>query len=487
VLKRFAKDVVIYGGVDFLFRLAQFAALPVYAHLLSVADFGLLALLTVTATLMGMLLNLGINNAVQRFYFDPEIEEADRPAVVSTGLAQLVLSGLLVTAVGGLVLLALHEEIRAAWGIGWLLLLIVLLTALPEQLAQFMLDAVRLQFAPWKFCAIALIKNLSGVLLGLWLMIYWDLGLAGLLLGTLLAAVAAVPIGVLMIRRDLTLRIRRKLAGEIFRYGYPFVFAGAAYWVFGSMDRWMLMALTGPDQVGLFSIGFKLGSIVTFLIFAFSQAWSPYAFKAYGESPNYRSIYARILSVWFFFLAFVGLGISLFGREVLMLLTPPEYWPAAPIIGICAAGLALYGTTFISNIGVSIERKTILLTYAAWLAAIANVLLNLALIPYLGAMGAAASTFLSYGVLAGSLLFWSQRLHPLPLEKAKLAFSCMIVCLSFAAAVISQYFEVSLVAGAAKAAVLVAVLGSAFLVRIVDLDLYRAMRAGRKAGLTATQ
>lgn len=478
MLKRFAKDVVIYGGVDFLFRLAQFAAVPVYAHLLSVADFGLLALLTVTASLIGMFLNLGVSNAIQRFYFDPEVPEGERPALVSTGLAQLIASGVAVTAAVLLAASFYRDQIFAAYGISWALLAIALLTPLPDQLAQYTLDAVRLQFAPWKFCVIALVKNLSGVLIGLWLMIRWEMGVAGLLLGTLIAAAAAIPIGLMMIRRDLTFRFRRRLAGLVFRYGYPFVFAGAAYWVFGSMDRWMLIEFADAEEVGLFSMGFKIASVVTFLIYAFSQAWSPFAFKTYGENPAYREIYTRILSGWFFLLALAGLGIALFGREVLMLLTPPAYWPSAPIVGICAAGLALFGTTHITAVGLSLERKTMLLTYAAWLAAIANVLLNLVLIPRWGALGAAASTLLSYFLLTSCLLYWSQRLHPLPLEKAKLGFSVLVVALSFAAAVSASRFEVSLAGAAVKAALVLAVLGGAILVGIVDRDLYRRVRAG---------
>ena len=478
MLKGFAKDVALYGGVDLLFRLAQFAAIPVYAHLLSVTDFGRLALLTVTAALLGLVLNLGVNNAIQRFYFDRAIAAQERPLLVSTGLIQLCLSGLLATAVGGAVLWSLSDEISQSYGVAGTLVAIVLLTALPEQIAQYTLDAVRLQFAPIKFCVIALVKNLLGVLLGLWLVLQWDLGVAGLLLGTLLAAVAAVPIGLLMIRRDLTWRVSCALAGRLFQYGYPFVFAGAAYWVFGSMDRWMLIELADAEQVGLFSMGFKLGSVVTFLIFAFSQAWSPFAFRAHGQDPAYRHLYARVLSGWFFVLALTGLSISLFGREVLMVLTPAAYWPSAPIVGICAAGLALYGTTHITAVGLSLERKTMLLTYGAWLAAITNVLLNLVLIPRFGALGTASSTLVAYAVLTASLLYWSQRLHPLPLEWIKLGFSMVIVMLSFAVAFLVDNVEVGLAAGALKIALIVVVLAGAFAVGIVDRELLRQVRSG---------
>src|SRR5205085_1842008 len=228
MLKKLGKDVAIYGGADFLFRAAQFVVIPIYAYTLSVADFGILALLTVSATLLGMLLNLGVSNSVQRYYFDPETEESDRPAVVSTGLAQLLLSGVVTIAVAWLALRPFAGTLQVDYGIAWPLVMIALLTVFPDQIAQYCLDAVRLQFAPLRFCAIAIVKNMLGVLLGLWFLLRWKMGVEGLLLGMLISAMAAVPIGLLMIRRDLRWGIDPVIARKVFRYGYPFVLTGAA-------------------------------------------------------------------------------------------------------------------------------------------------------------------------------------------------------------------------------------------------------------------
>lgn len=433
-LNRLGRDVAVYGGADLAFRLAQFVALPVYAYHLSVADFGILALLTVSATLLGMLVNLGVSNAVQRFYFDVGTVAAERPLLVSSGLAQLLLTGALVVGASFLTLHGLRDEIDAAYGIAWPLIAMALLTVLPDQVAQYCLDALRLQFAPVRFVAVAMVKNLLGVLLGLWFLLVEDMGVAGLLLGPLLAAAAAAPLGLVMIRRDLVARIDLAVVRRVFHFGYPYVLAGAAYWVFGSMDRWMLIELSDVEQVGLFSIAFKFATLLTFLITAFGQAWSPIAYKLAAEEPRYREYFARILSLWFLGLAWLGLALALFAPEIMRLLTPSAYWPATPMLAIAAAGVVLYGTTLVTAMGISLEKKTLLLSAAAWAAALVNLAVNLVLIPRFGGIGAAVATFLSYAVLTGAMLWWSQRLHPLPLEWGKLAFCAAIVALALLAA-----------------------------------------------------
>lgn len=484
MLKRLSKDVAIYGGADLAFRLAQFLVIPIYAHQLSVGDFGILALLTVTAQLLGLLLNLGVNNSVQRFYFDPEIPESARPAVVSTGLAQLLVSGTVTILVAFVTLKAFSGPIESDYHIAWPLILVTLLTVFPDQIAQYSLDAVRLQFAPIKFCAIALVKNLLGVLLGLWFLMGLDMGIMGLLLGNLVAAVAAVPIGILMIRRDLTRKLDREIAKKVFSYGYPFVLAGAAYWVFGSMDRWMLIELSDVTQLGLFSVALKFAAALTFVISAFSQAWSPYAMRMRTEDPLYRENFARIFSLWFFLLALLGLGLALLSPEVMMLLTPKAYWGAAPILAVGVSGVVLYGTVQLTVLGIAIERKTMLLTYGAWLAAGANVILNLALIPYMGAMGSAVATLFSYGLLTGSFLFWSQRLHPIPLERGKLLYCCLVVLGGMGASLALIPLGIGLVPLAIKAGIVLAVIAGAFATHILDPSLYRQLRAGRAGATT---
>ncbi|HEY0327416.1 MAG TPA: polysaccharide biosynthesis C-terminal domain-containing protein [Allosphingosinicella sp.] len=468
MLRKLGKDVFLYGGADFLFRFTQLLAVPVYAHILSLGDFGKWALLTVSAQLMGMVATLGVGNAVQRFYFDPETPQEERPRLISTGLFQLIASAGLVTAVALAAGFAFRDEIAASWGIEFILVVAAVAIVLPEQLAQYCLDSVRLHFAPLKFFFIALIKNLGAVLLGLVLLVQFDFGVLGLLMGVSVAAALAVPVGLLLLRRDLTLRIASDVAGKVLSYGYPFVFAAAAYWVFGSMGHWLLSAFTDIEQVGIYAIGMRFALVIGFVITAFAQAWSPFALRMYGEDPDYLANWSRVFSLWFFVLALIGLALALFAPEMMRVLTPPQYWAAAPVLAVASVAQVFYGTVQLTVLGISVAKRTILLTYAAWIAAAANVAVNLALIPLLGPVGSAIATLVAYLVLTSLFLFWSQRLHPMPLELSKLAYSLGIVVLALGAATVLNRLEVGAALFIAKCLLLLLVAGGAFAAGILD-------------------
>jgi O-antigen/teichoic acid export membrane protein len=473
MLKRLGKDIAVYGAADFAFRLVGFAVFPVYAHVFTVQEFGIYALVSTTAGLVALFANLGLNNAVQRYYWDPETKRATQLELVSTGLSTLALWSSVVALAFAAGLFPARDVIATRYGVSWTIVLIALATIVPEQILQYCLDTLRLHFTPWKFVFVSFLKNLLGVAAGLVIILGLEGGLEGLFLGSLVGASAAVPVALVLIRRDLALAVSLGTARRLVAFGYPFIFAGLAYWLFGSVDRWMLAELSDATQLGLYAIAYKFGTAVLFLNSAFGQAWSPMAQKIRRDDVHYRAAYARLLSVWFFFLVVAGSTVALFGQEVLRLLTPAEYWAAAPVLGILVMGIVLSGTTQITAVGISIERRTQLFAFAAWTTALANIALNLALIPLWGAAGAAFATFLSYALLTLLYLFWSQRLHPIPLEKARLAYSAALVGGMVAVSAGLGSLEVSPTLILAKTTLLALMIVGGIVLGIVDLAAVR--------------
>jgi O-antigen/teichoic acid export membrane protein len=145
-------------------------------------------------------------------------------------------------------------------------------------------------------------------------------------------------------------------------------------------------------------------------------------------------------------------------------------------------GVALSGTTQITAIGISLAQRTRLFATGAWITAMANLFLNVILIPHWGALGAAAATFLSYGLLTGLYLIWSQRLHPIPLEKRKLLFSATSAIGVAAASAAVAAVEPSVLTVVMKTAALMLILAGGAALGIVDFSaLGKLMMRNHKA------
>ena len=210
-------------------------------------------------------------------------------------------------------------------------------------------------------------------------------------------------------------------ARKLMKFGYPFIYAGLAFWLFGSMDRWLLAGMSSVEEVGVFSVAHRFASVILFVSMAFGQAWSPLAIKIRSDHPqNYRALYVDILLALLCAMTLLGGGIALFAPELVAWLMPVEYHGAALVLAALALGLILQSSMQVTALGISIENKTYLFARLSWLAAALNLLLNLAMIPALGALGAAVATSLCYLFLTSAYLYYTQRLHPLPLPWGKI-------------------------------------------------------------------
>ena len=89
---------------------------------------------------------------------------------------------------------------------------------------------------------------------------------------------------------------------------------------------------------------------------------------------------------------------------------PPSYWEAATFVPLLSLGAVLFGWYFVPMDSiVLIEGRTRSLFVWTLIAAATNVGLNLVFVPRLGAIAAAGSTAVGYGLLFLLVLIYSRR------------------------------------------------------------------------------
>lgn len=67
-LKNFTKDFLSYGLLSLLSKIVGLLLFPIFARIFSVEDYGLLDIFTVFLTLISLALDLGLTNALGRYY-----------------------------------------------------------------------------------------------------------------------------------------------------------------------------------------------------------------------------------------------------------------------------------------------------------------------------------------------------------------------------------------------------------------------------------
>jgi O-antigen/teichoic acid export membrane protein len=137
-------------------------------------------------------------------------------------------------------------------------------------------------------------------------------------------------------------------------------------------------------------------------------------------------------------------GIALFAGELLTMLLPAEFADAATPLVILAFCVMVQASQQITAAGISLSLKSHLFVYLVLGAAGVNVLLNMALIPSMGAIGAAWASLIAHLILTCGYLVCSKYVHPMPFPIARLLYLTGVATVLLVCALILRSHEFSL-------------------------------------------
>jgi O-antigen/teichoic acid export membrane protein len=221
-------------------------------------------------------------------------------------------------------------------------------------------------------------------------------GVIGLLIGQLV--VFAVMLCLIVAQIGFTIpkfrHIRRDLA-----FGLPLVPGTLSGWVVNSSDRFLIAFFLGAAAVGYYSPGYSLGSMLSVVSAPLALLLPPILSKHYddGNIADVRTIMTYSLK-WYAGIALPCVfALSVLSKPILLVLTTQQIATNGYLVTpFVAAGTALLGAYSVLVRIIALKKKTAIIGTIWIFAAALNFGLNLVLIPYLGLVGAALTTFLAF-------------------------------------------------------------------------------------------
>ena len=116
-------------------------------------------LVVTLAGLISIFLNLGMNNAIHRFYWDPYVKDKNRDShIITLGLIILVIWSITITSLFMIVLYSFRQTLEIRYSLEWIYIQIALITNIPSQILQYCLDVLRLHFSSVKYSILSFFR-----------------------------------------------------------------------------------------------------------------------------------------------------------------------------------------------------------------------------------------------------------------------------------------------------------------------------------------
>ena len=441
-LRTLAGHTIVYGVSGILGRLINFALVPLYTAVFNESEYGIVIELYAYVAFFNVLYSYGFETS----FFRHATKEHDYSGYFNVAQTSLLISSILLSTIIGALANPIAQFIEYpndSEYIVWLAIIIAIDAIVVIPFARLRLEGKGVRFATFR-----MINIIINVGLNLFLLLFcpwfitnhpdalateWidkiyspEIGVGYVFISNLIAnAFYLVFFLPDLLRVRLTLDKRWK---TMFKYAAPLLIVGLAGVMIDTLSRTMIKywlpdgfypGKTSQDVLGIYGACFKLSVFMTLAVQAFRYAFEPFFFN---EATNKESpeLLSKVMNYFIIFGAFAWLMISLLLKDIgPIFLRSPEYQEGLVIVPWLLGGSLCLGIYYNLSVWYKLTDRTIYGAYINIVGAAMTIGLNIWLIPEIGYMGSAITTFVVYGTMMVISYLYSRRYYPIPYQVLK--------------------------------------------------------------------
>lgn len=383
------KNIGLLTISSFGTKLITFFLVPLYTSILTTQEYGTYDLFNTTISLLIPILTINIQDGVLRFSLGADKEKTAQ--VFSYGVKLVGLSSIFICIFAWINQYLGWIKIFADYPIFFVLLYIA------TSYNQIFMNIARGVDRVADVSIAGVISALTGCLLNIWLLVFVKIGLDGYFIAAIGTALA--PCIYLGLRLHLGNYFRRntdeQLKKDMLAYSAPLVLNAIGWWINSASDRYIVTWICGVAANGIYSVGYKIPSILNVFQTIFNQAWVLSSVKEFDPEDK-DGFFVNIYNVYEFLMVGVCALLIVFTRFIARILYAKGFynaWVYVPFLTISIVFGALSG--LIGGVFAAAKDSKVF-SISTLVGAAVNTALNVVLVFAMGPMGAAIATAISY-------------------------------------------------------------------------------------------
>lgn len=401
LLKKFAKDVGMMGVTQFVLGLQAFLLLPILTRFLGATDYGIWVQIKITVILLGGFAMLGLGSAIVRFMSGEEDKEKVSKEFISVliiaVLASLILGAVVFIFSDRVGMLLTHVSYS-----GFFFKFIILMLLL-EVVHELFITFIRAKENIRLFSIVEILRAMLEIGL-IYVFLLGEWGLWGVVLAFVIVKATVILLGLLGLRKTIRLvRPSFKAVKPYLGFSLPLVIMPILHWVIQSGDQYIVGFYLGAKAVGIYGLAYSLCFVIRSLVDPIYMVSSPALSRAWNQNDKEMiKAYFRYSYKYVFMLAIpVMFGLSVLAEPILNIISTAEFTEGKLLLPFISAGFVLYCFWQLGGHLLFLKKETKKFTKIVFFLVVINVVLNILLVPFLGYLGAAVSTLVTFGVAAG--------------------------------------------------------------------------------------
>ena len=385
--KSLFSDTASFAVSNFASKILTFLLIPLYTSVLSTNDYGVADLITNTINVIYPIITLNIMESTLRFAFEKDVSKDD---VLGNSLIFVLISEVILVAVTPIVSFFSDTMYKhLVW-----FSVIFLGYNIQQILSQYVkgIGKTKIFAVSGVVHTVVLItSNIVGLLV---LRFGLNAYLFSIAIGFFFTSIYLIVGATIKIR---VFRINWPLMKDMLKFSVPTIPNNIAWWVSTSADKYVIIGYLGIAASGIYSVAYKIPSILTLLSNIFTSAWTISVIQNVDDKDGGKfqsTVYkyfnvGNVLACSALILLAQFLGKILFANDFYIA------WRCVPFLLVAYVFSGLAGFFASSFRAVKYTKG---LFNSTFIGAIANIVLNFFFVDKFGIMGAAFTTMIGFAI-----------------------------------------------------------------------------------------
>ncbi len=386
----------------------SFLLLPIFANILGTAQYGVLNLLQTFSSVLVILMTFGIERSLYRLYYDYTTENSRNRFLSTVFWSINIVSAIII----------ILSFIFAGWLSGVLsgvdafkVVVPVIIYTFLAALIQYSQIIMQVEQNGKSFLLISMLLLITYNVFSLLFLLIYEKTYTAMVYGNLVANAIVFPFAYYRIKKKIKFEFDFSILSSTVRFSFPLLLMALFAWALNMSDRLFLANFSTLEDLGLYSMGSKIVSVMILLDGAIFQAYGPYFFNLANNECE-QTAKAKIReanNAITLIVCAIAIGIVLLSNILFHSILKPEYQGSLIYVYILILGAVLTGQTGLLNPMIYQNRKTKGISIITIFCACVSVGLNRLLIPTYGPIMAALTNLISSLCMFGLTLMLAKR------------------------------------------------------------------------------
>ena len=390
--KSLVKNTIIITIGRMCTQLITFFLLPVYTALLSTEEYGTVDLLNTLVSLGLPIVTFQIEQALFRNLIDNRNNDKKIKTAITTTLVTVSLQSILYLIIFAVIAPFIYNQYKYYLATN---VIACIFSSIMLQISRGLGDNK-------KYALGSFITALTTVLLNVVFIVVLKWGAYGMLTATLIGNIMCSLYIFFAKKVYMYIDIKlysKELLKKLWKYSLPLIPNAISWWVFNSSDRIIVSSILGIGDNGILSAAYKFSSVYITIYNVFNMTWTESASLHIDDKDN-NQFFSKIIDTTLRLFTAICFGIIACMPFIFPIMINEKFGQAynqIPILMISSLFNVVVGLISVIYIA---KKDTKAIAKTSVCSAIINIVVNLALIKFVGLYAASISTLTAYLIMS---------------------------------------------------------------------------------------